>query len=105
MRRNEGPFSTITADNGTELHDYKWIEERAGLRFYFATPHHSWERGSKENANRLIRQYLPRGMSMAGLSQHHCNSIARKLNTRPRKRLGFRTPLECYRKSLSVLLF
>lgn len=97
--QHEGPFSTITADNGTEFHDYKKIEERTDVTFYFATPHHSWERGSNENANGLIRQYLPRGMSMTGLSQHQCNSIARKLNTRPRKRLEFKTPLECYRES------
>src|ERR1043165_3790804 len=99
MRHHEGPFTTITADNGTEFHDYKQIEARADVTFYFTTPHHSWERGSNEIANGLIRQYLPRGMSMADLSQHQCNAIARKLNTRPRKRLGFRTPLECYNES------
>jgi IS30 family transposase len=47
----------------------------------------------------LIRQYLPKGQSMAGLSQQLCNAIAQKLNTRPRKRLGFRTPLECFKES------
>jgi transposase, IS30 family len=107
IRRHEGSFVTVTADNGTEFHDYKKIEERAGVTFYFATPHHSWERerGSNENANGLLRQYLPKGASMAGLTQRQCNSIARKLNTRPRKRLGFRTPLECYRESsVSVAL-
>lgn len=96
---HRGPFQTITADNGTEFHDYKRIEEKTQAVFYFATPHHSWERGSNENANGLIRQYLPKGNSMAGLSQHQCNAIARKLNTRPRKRLGFRTPLECFNES------
>ena len=105
MRHHEGPFATITADNGTEFHDYKKVEEGTGVTFYFATPHHSWERGSNENANGLIRQYLPRGASMAGLSQHQCNAIARMLNTRPRKRLGFKTPLEYYRESsVSVAL-
>ena len=94
-----GAFKTITADNATEFHDYKGIEERTGATFYFATPHHSWERGSNENANGLIRQYLPKGVSMAAVSQHQCNAIARKLNTRPRKRLGFRTPLECFKES------
>ena len=89
-------FETVTADNGTEFHDYKRIEGRTGAIFYFARPYHSWERGSNENANGLIRQYLPKGLSLAGLSQHQCNAIARKLNTRPRKRLGFRTPLACF---------
>ena len=96
---HDGPFETITADNGTEFHDYKGIEERTQAIFYFARPYHSWERGSNENANGLIRQYLPRGTSMTGLSQQLCNAIARKLNTRPRKRFGFRTPLECYNES------
>ena len=99
ISRHDGLFETITADNGTEFHDYKGIEERTKATFYFATPYHSWERGSNENANGLIRQYLPRGTSMAALSQQLCNSIARKLNTRPRKRFGFRTPLECYNES------
>jgi transposase, IS30 family len=99
IRRDEGAFETVTADNGTEFHDYRGIEARTKALFYFARPYHSWERGSNENANGLIRQYLPKGMSMAGLSQHRCNAIARKLNTRPRKRLGFRTPLECFDES------
>jgi transposase, IS30 family len=99
MRRRGARFETVTADNGTEFHGYRRIERRTGAVFYFARPYHSWERGSNENANGLIRQYLPKGASMAGLSQHQCNVIARKLNTRPRKRLGFRTPLECYNES------
>jgi len=99
IRREGRSFETVTADNGTEFHDYKQIERRTGATFYFARPYHSWERGSNENANGLIRQYLPKGQSMAGLSQHQCNAIARKLNTRPRKRLGFRTPLECFNES------
>ena len=65
-------------------------------RFYLATPHHAWERGTNENANGLIRQYLPKGQSMEHLTQHDCNRIAAKLNNRPRKRLGYRTPKECY---------
>jgi IS30 family transposase len=99
MRRHAGRFETVTTDNGTEFHDYQRIERLTGAAFYFARPYHSWERGSNENANGLIRQYLPKGASMAGLTQHQCNAIARKLNTRPRKRLGFRTPLECFNES------
>lgn len=89
-------FKTITSDNGTEFHGYKVIEEATGVPFYFATPHHSWERGTNENTNGLIRQYLPKGQSMAKLSQHQCNAIAGKLNNRPRKRLGYKTPEECF---------
>ena len=97
--RSTGRVETVTADNGTEFHDYQRIEGLTGAAFYFARPYHSWERGSNENANGLLRQYLPKGVSMAGLSQQQCNAIARKLNTRPRKRLGFRTPLECFKES------
>lgn len=99
IERHEGVFQTITADNGTEFHNYQCIEARTKALFYFARPYHSWERGSNENANGLIRQYLPKGTSMAALSQRQCNSIARTLNTRPRKRHGFKTPLECYYES------
>jgi transposase, IS30 family len=99
IRRHPGAFATITADNGTELHGYERVEASTGVLFYFAKPYHSWERGSNENANGLLRQYLPKGVSMAGVSQPRCNVIAHKLNTRPRKRLGFRTPLECFNES------
>jgi IS30 family transposase len=86
----------ITADNGTEFHSYATIEQATGTRFYFATPHHAWERGTNENTNGLLRQYLPKRRSMAHLTQHDCHRIASKLNRRPRKRLGYRTPEECY---------
>jgi IS30 family transposase len=99
IKRHKGEFQTITEDNGTEFHHYQQIEARTKARFYFARPYHSWERGSNENANGLIRQYLPKGTSMAALSQQQCNSIAQKLNRRPRKRLGFKTPLESYYES------
>jgi transposase, IS30 family len=105
IRLHEGAFLTVTSDNGTEMHGYEWIERLTGVAFYFARPYHSWERGSNENANGLLRQYLPKGESMAGLTQQQCHAIARKLNTRPRKRLGFRTPLECFNESsVSVAL-
>ncbi len=94
------PVRTITVDHGTEFHGYKQIETATHSRFYFATPYHSWERGTSENTNGLIRQYLPKKKSMAHISQRTCSRIAHKLNTRPRKRLGFQTPLECYEESL-----
>jgi IS30 family transposase len=90
------PVHTITVDNGTEFHDYATLERATGTRFHFATPHHAWERGTNENTNGLIRQYLPKRHSMAHLTQHDCHRIALKLNQRPRKRLGYRTPEECY---------
>ena len=89
-------FKTITADNGTEFHDYEAVEHATRAKFYFATPYHSWERGSNENLNGLLRQYLPKRSNLASLNQRRCDAIARQLNTRPRKRLGYRTPEECF---------
>jgi len=62
--------------------------------FYFANPHHSWERGTNENTNGLIRQYLPKNTSMARLTQTQCALIERSLNSRPRKRHEYKTPDE-----------
>lgn len=90
-----GLFKTITVDNGPEFHGYEEIERATGVTFYFATPYHSWERGTNENTNGLIRQYVPKRTSMKRLNQDRCDAIARALNNRPRKRHGFRTPLDC----------
>ena len=87
---------TITADNGTEFHNYQELETILGTEVYFATPHHAWERGTNENTNGLIRQYLPKGMNLSRLSQQQCDRIAERLNNRPRLRLGFKTPNEAY---------
>jgi IS30 family transposase len=87
-------FMSITADNGTEFHQYQQIEKKTEARFYFADPYHSWQRGTNENTNGLIRQFLPKGTSMAELTQPQCNFIAAKLNNRPRKRHNFKTPEE-----------
>jgi IS30 family transposase len=88
--------NTITADNGAEFHMYKELERQLDARVYFATPHHAWERGTNENTNGLIRQYLPKGANLKNLSQTQCDFIAEKLNNRPRLRLGFKTPNEAY---------
>jgi IS30 family transposase len=96
IREHEANFKTLTLDNGTEFHEYKILEERFPLKCYFATPYHSWERGSNENLNGLIRQYLPKGTCMSGVTQAQCDYIAFKLNSRPRKRHGYRTPQEVY---------
>ena len=87
---------TLTLDNGTEFHSYKQLEAVVDTTCYFATPHHSWERGSNENVNGLIRQYLPKRTSMEHVTQRDCQRIADKLNRRPRTRLGFKTPEEVY---------
>lgn len=96
IRRDRFKFKTITADNGTEFNQYEKIEMSTGVTFYFANPYHSWERGTNENTNGLIRQYLPKGKSMDSLTQAECDKIAQQLNTRPRKRLNYKTPQEKY---------
>jgi transposase, IS30 family len=87
---------TITADNGTEFHNYRELESILDTQVYFATPHHAWERGTNENTNGLIRQYLPKGTNLNQLTQRQCDRIAEQLNNRPRLRLGFKTPNEVY---------
>lgn len=96
IRRATDQFKTITADNGTEFHQYKLIEQQHPVKFYFANPYHSWERGSNENINGLIRQYLPKTKSMIRLTQGRCDEIAKQLNQRPRKRYNFKTPEEMF---------
>lgn len=96
IQRYPTRFRSITADNGTEFHGYADIERVTRVPFYFATPHHAWERGTNENTNGLIRQYLPKGMNMARLTQRQCDRIAKALNTRPRKRHDFKTPEQMF---------
>ena len=96
LARHPGRVKTITADNGTEFHWYAQIEAVSAVRFYFATPHHSWERGSNENTNGLIRQYLPKGQTMRKVTQSECDLIAEQLNNRPRKKHGYKTPNQCF---------
>jgi transposase, IS30 family len=92
-------FKTITLDNGTEFHGYEEVERKSKVQIYFATPYHSWERGTNENTNGLIRQYIPKGTDLKTLTQAECNWIANELNTRPRKRLNYQTPAEVLSQS------
>lgn len=88
------PVRTITVDNGTEFHSYADLEARLTTRFYFATPHHSWERGTNENTNGLLRQYFPKGTDLSVHGANALAAVALALNTRPRKTLAWRTPAE-----------
>lgn len=97
------PFKTITWDNGTEFHGYRALDEATGVQSYFAYPHRPWQRGSNENFNGLLRQYVPKRSSVARLRQSDCDALAHKLNTRPRKRYGFQTPIERYEQLRRVL--
>jgi len=87
---------SLTLDNGKENADHVAITASLGTTVYFAHPYCSWERGSNENTNGLIRQYLPKGTDFAAISVAHLQFIEHQLNNRPRKRLHFQTPLEVF---------
>ncbi len=87
---------TLTYDNGKEFAHHKITSEQLNADGYFAHPYHSWERGLNENMNGLIRQYLPKGTCFKGLSQNGIVAIMNKLNNRPRKCLGYKTPNQVF---------
>ena len=99
IRRRGLTCRTLTFDNGTEFHGYRDIENQLDAKCYFATPYHSWERGSNENFNGLLRQYLPKGSSFRNLTQSQCDRISRAINARPRKRHSYQTPEQVYARS------
>ena len=86
-------IKTITADNGKEFASHKMVAENLEIDYYVARPYHSWERGSNENLNGLIRQYLPKKTDFTKITKDQVRSIEEKLNTRPRKRFGFQNPI------------
>ncbi len=88
---------TLTLDNGTEMSNYEEIERHTELEIYFANPYHSWERGTNENTNGLLRFYFPKKMSFAHLTQEDIDAAVKQLNTRPRKRLSYKTPEQMFK--------
>jgi IS30 family transposase len=92
---------TLTYDNGKEFSSHAEIDKALGTTGYFARPFASWERGSNENFNGLLRQYVPKKRQMASITNEEIKMIENRLNNRPRKRLGFRTPAEVFHQSLS----
>jgi len=85
---------TITLDNGKEFADHVTIADKLGAKVYFAKPYHAWERGLNEYTNGLIRQYLPKSTDFTQVSDEMVQEIEDKLNNRPRKILGYKTPME-----------
>lgn len=93
---------TITFDNGRENMKWKDIQNMLDIKCYFAHPYSSWERGSNENTNGLIRWYFPKGIDFAKVTDKEIEEVEHALNTRPRKRLGYKTPLEVFNSSVAL---
>jgi IS30 family transposase len=85
-----------TDDNGVEFSEFELTEKELGMKIYFALPYHSWERGTNENWNGLLRQFFPKGTSFATVTQKDVDRAVRNLNHRPRKRLGYLSPYEVF---------
>lgn len=90
------PVRTITCDNGSEMTGYLQLQAALGCRVYFTQPYSAWQRGSIEHLNGLIRRIYPKRTDFTHVTQWDCNRIAQQLNQRPRKRLNYQTPEECY---------
>lgn len=89
---------TITFDNGTEFSDWESLERKSGMTIYFAYPYHAWERGTNENTNGLLRQYFPKSYDFNLITARELAHIVRKLNSRERKRLKFKSPRQVFWK-------
>ena len=90
---------TITSDNGKEFAGHEEIANKLKADFFFAHPYSSWERGTNENTNGLIRQYFPKNRDFTTITQQEIDTAMERLNNRPRKRLGFQTPSQVFFKS------
>ena len=95
---------TITSDNGREFAGHQQIGQNLQADFYFAHPYHSWERGLNENTNGLVRQYFPKKSEFSKITDRQITKVEERLNNRPRKTLGYRTPNEVFFKQPLVAL-
>lgn len=103
LKINPKYLKTLTLDNGSENADYKYLEgQLEGLTVYFAHPYHSWERGTNENTNGLLRQYFPKGTSFTHITQAVLDKVVAEINNRPRKRLNWNTPQKVMERSHAV---
>ena len=93
-------IKSITTDNGTEFACHERISKSLGVNIYFADPYSSWQKGGIENANGLIRQYVPKSETFEHVSHQQITKYSKKINMRPRKKLEFYTPYECFYKQI-----
>ena len=91
---------TLTLDNGKEFSGHEFIAKKLTMDVYFADPYSSWQRGANENTNGLIRQYIPKGSSFDNITDSQILEITNKINNRPRKALGYRTPNEVFNEAI-----
>ena len=84
----------MTFDNGKEFAEHAMLTRHLGLEVYFADPYASWQRGTNENTNGLLRQFFPKGTDFTQISHREVARVEQLLNERPRRRLGYRTPVE-----------
>jgi len=87
---------TITYDNGSTFAEYEMTEKETEMDIYFAYPYHSWERGTNENTNGLLRQFFPKKSMFANITQETIEEAVKLINNRPRKRLDYLTPREVF---------
>jgi IS30 family transposase len=93
---------TLTTDNGSENANFAELTDKLNISCFFAHPYHSWERGTNENTNGLIRWYFPKRTDFATISDDTIKAVENALNNRPRKRLGWKTPLEAFNESVAI---